>query len=292
MSNMDKILARVGDIQPLPDTVVKLINVINDPSSTMHDILESVRYDQAVTSQMLRLCNSAYFGLSREVHSLEDAILLLGAMKVLQMVMAVHSNSLLSGAQSGYGLEPGVLWKHSVGVALTSTMVAERCKVPNTNLVFTAGLLHDIGKVILNEQVGNEFIEIVRQVNVNGLSFSEAEQEIIGFSHEEIGGRIAEKWQLPRAIVRCIRYHHSPQALSEPDRLVDVVYLANCICLLLGVGLGADNLCYRANNEVMERHGLVESDLEQVGANMMTELKRIEDIFCETPHLHQPTIMS
>lgn len=282
MTHAEDILARVGQIPPLPGTVVKLVNVLNDPDSTVNDIVETVKYDQAVTSQMLRLCNSAFFGLSREVHSLNDAMRYLGTVKVLQMVMAVHSNALLAREQAGYGLEPGVLWRHSVAVALAASAFAERINLKNVSLAFTAGLLHDIGKVVLNQYVADAFTEIVQRVTTNRISFSEAEQQVLGFSHEEIGAMVAEKWQLPESIIHCIRYSHEPDRLSPPDGLVDTVYLADCICMLLGVGLGTDGLCYRAEESVMKRHGLNEIDLEIIGAQMMTELKRVEQIFADT----------
>ncbi len=286
MTSIEDIVSQVGALPPLPDTALKLMRVMNDPGSSMDDIVEAVKYDQAVTGEVLKLCNSAFFGLSRQVTSLNDAMLTLGTVKVLQLVMSVHTNSMLSREQKGYGLQPGVLWKHSVAVALASSLFAQRIKLPNVNLVFTAGLLHDIGKVILNEYVADKFAEIIRRVTDDGSSFGEAEQQVLGFSHEEIGGMIAEKWRLPDAIVRCIRYHHTPGQLEPPDELVDTVYLANCICLLLGVGLGEDGLCYRADPAVMERHQLGEHDLEEVGAQMMIELQRVEQLFSDVADTH------
>lgn len=284
MKTMEDILECVGSLPPLPGTALKLINVIGDPTSTVDDLVEVVKYDQVVTGQVLKLCNSAFFGLSRKITSLNDAMLCLGTVKVLQMVMSVHTNSLLSKEQSGYGLDPGVLWKHSVAVALASSLFAQRVKLPNVNLVFTAGLLHDIGKVVLNEHVGEKFAEIVQRVNDDQVSFTEAEIEVLGYSHEQIGGMIAENWKLPDTIVRCVRYHHSPGKLDPPDPLVDVVYLANCICLLLGVGLGSDGLNHRADHDVMERHGLHEQDLELIGAQMLTDLKQVEQLYADGAH--------
>ena len=292
MTRVDEILARVGDLPPLPGTAVRLMNVINDPRSTVDDIVEVIKFDQAVTSQVLRHCNSAYFGLSRKVTSLADSMVLLGTVKVLQLVMSVHSNLLLSKEQKGYGLPPGVLGRHSVGVALGSTAFAQRLKLPNGSLAFTAGLLHDIGKVVLNQYVGEEFAEIVRRITQEHVSFAEAEHEILGFSHEEIGALVAERWGLPEPIVRCIRYHHEPSAFEPPDTLVDAVYLANSVCLLLGVGVGEDGLQYRADQAVMERHGLQESDLEMVGMAIMAELKGVEQVFIQGPALQEaaPTV--
>ncbi len=283
MKNAQTIADMVGSLPPLPDTAIKLINVVNDPRSTMDEIVEVIKYDQSVTGEVLKLCNSAYFGLSRRVTSLHDAMLCLGTIKVLQMVMAVHTNSMLSREQKGYGLEPGVLWRHSVAVALASSLFAERLRLSSPGLVFTAGLLHDIGKVVLNKYVANEFAAIVHHVAVDRMSFVEAEKKVLGFSHQEVGALVAEKWQLPEPMVRCIRFHHDPGDVEPPDALIDTVYLADCICLLLGIGLGEDGLCYRADPAVMERHDLRELDLETIGAQMMTELKRVEHIFADAP---------
>ena len=207
----DEILASVGDVSPLPGTVARLVEVINNPRSTPKDIVEVIRYDQAVTSQMLRLCNSAYFGLQREVQSLDDAVRLLGTMKVLHLLMAVHGKALLADRHSGYGMEPGVLWKHSVAVALAASILGGRVSPDNVGSAFTAGLLHDIGKVVLNEYVGQEFARIARMVTEEHISFAEAENQVLGVSHEEIGEKVAQKWKLPEALVRCIRHHHRPQ---------------------------------------------------------------------------------
>jgi putative nucleotidyltransferase with HDIG domain len=278
----NEIIRGIGTLPPLPDTALKLLRVVNDPVSTVDEIVEAIRYDQAVTGQVLRLCNSAYFGLSRKVTSLSDAMLCLGTMKVMQLVMSVHTTTLLSKAQQGYGLDPGVLWKHSVAVALASAAFTNLVKGANGSVAFTAGLLHDIGKVVLNEYVAAEFNEIARRVSEERLSFIEAEQQVLGFSHEDVGGRVAEQWKLPEAMVLCIAHHHRPSEVDPPNVLVDLVHLADCTCLLLGMGLGADGLSYRADAAVMERHGLHESDLEMLGAQVLIDLKRVEAIFHDT----------
>ena len=282
MNNVKDIIETVGSIQPLPDTALKLMNIMSNPKSTLEEIVGTIKYDQAVTSEVLKLCNSAFFGLSRTVTSLEDALKYLGTAKVLQMVMSVHTNNMLAREQHGYGLDPGILWKHSVAVALASTQFAQKLHLADTNLAFTAGLLHDIGKVILNEHVAEEFVEIVRLVTDDQMAFVEAEHRVLGFSHEEVGAMMAEKWKLPESLVRCIRYHHSPSDLEPTDSLVDAIYLANCVCLLFGIGLGADGLCYRADPAVLERHGLHEGDLEMIGAQTVVDLQRVQAMFGET----------
>ncbi len=281
MNRLDEILERVSALRPMSGTVLRLMDVVNDPASSVDEIVDAARYDQALTARMLRVCNSAHFGAPRRIDSLKDAISHLGTLKVLQLLMAVHADALMARGQDAYGLAPGMLWQQSVAVALTSSMFAERMAPAQVNLAFTAGLLHDIGKVVLNEYVGQEFAEVARKAAADQLSFDQAEEAVLGFSSAEIGARLAERWALPEAIVRCIRHHRDPQALVPPDELVDAVYLANCVCLLCGVALGHDGLFYRADATVLARHGLGEADLERTGARMIVELKRVQAVFAD-----------
>jgi len=290
VSRIDEIINTIEHIQPLPSTVLRLIDVINNPHSTMDEIIEPIRYDQVLTARMLQLCNSAYFGLSREIGALEDAMRYLGTVKVMQMVMAIHTSTLLSKEVEGYGLAPGMLWKHSVAVALASSVIAERTKPQNPGLTFTGGLLHDIGKVVLNEFVAQEFAEIDRLVREQQMSFDQAEQAVLGTTSMEIGARLAENWKLPEAIVRCIRYHRSPSVLEKPDPLVDTVYLADCVCMLCSVGLGSDGLYYRSDSRIMERYQLEQRDLEVICAQMLVELKRVQLLFDPKKSAHTKAV--
>lgn len=283
MNRLDQILDRVSTLQPMSGTVLRLVDVVNDPTSDVDEIVEAARYDQALTARMLRVCNSARFGAPRRISSLRDAIAHLGTLKVMQLLMAVHADALLARGQDAYGLAPGMLWRQSVAVALTSSMFAEQLAPAQVNMAFTAGLLHDIGKVVLNEYAGQEFAEVARRAAADQIGFDQAEQAVLGFSSPQIGARLAERWELPEAIVRCIRHHREPQALVPPDNLVDAVYLANCVCLLCGVALGHDGLLYRAEAAVLARHGLGEIDLERTGARMIVELKRVQAVFADAP---------
>lgn len=279
MNRAEEVLKKAGALPPLPNTAIKLMGLINDPRSSVQDMVGIIKYDAAVTGQVLRLCNSAFFGLSRTVSSLQEAMGCLGMVKVLQVVMAVHTNSMLSRKQIGYGLERGMLWRHSVGVALAASVIGQRVDQGKVNLLFTAALLHDIGKVVLNEYVAAEFLEIVRRVDAERISFVEAENRVLGFSHAEIGARIAEMWQLPESIVRCLRYHHDPDALDPPDKLVDVVYLADAMCRFWGIGLGQEDSGRRIDEAVLNRRGIDKGEVESIGAQTLEELKKVEEMF-------------
>ncbi len=273
---VEQIIERVDRIPRLPSTAVRLVSVVCDPGSSIAEIVDAIRFDQAVTADVLRLCNSAYFGLSRRVDSLEAATRLLGTAKILQLVMAAHTRSLLGRAQSGYGLAPGALWEHSVAVAHGCQLYARQFGLGQLGMRFTAGLLHDIGKVVLNEFVGAEYAEIVRCVSHGEVSFIEAEQSVLGLTHAEVGARLAEEWSLPEELIRCIRHHHSPDALPEPDPAVDAVHLADATCLLMGIGGGeVDGLAYRVHPDVLRRRQVSQRGLELIGAEVVAEVRAV-----------------
>lgn len=276
---LTEVLQRVESLPRLPDSSLRLLKVLSEPNSTIAEIVESIRYDQTVTADLLRMCNSSHYGLSRQIASVDQAISLLGTAKVLQLVMAAHTQAMFSKPQEGYGLRPGALWIHSVAVALGCQIFAKQWGLAEVGLVFTAGLMHDIGKVVLNEYVASEYAEIARRVADEGISFLEGEQQVLGFTHPDIGAHIANQWGLPEPIVRCIRYHHEPESLSKPDPLVDVVHLADAVCLVLAIGGGDDGLLYRAHPAVMERHNVTEPNLENVGADIILELKSVQQDF-------------
>lgn len=273
------ILSRIDQLPPLPDTVLRLVRVTNNPDSTVHDVVESIRYDQAVTAEILRLCNSSYFGLPRTITTLDEATRYLGILKVLHLVLSLHTSELLKGGQAGYGMAPGALWRHSVAVAIAAGAFTDRLGLDNRSVAFTAGLLHDLGKVIIHRYVRDEFKEILRLCEEEHMGFPEAENRVLGCTHADVGAELAIRWQLPDLMVLCIRYHHDPLALQEPHPLVDVVHLADCAALLMGVGLGSDEMMYRAEPAVLERNGLRETDMEMIAARMITELRGIEEAF-------------
>lgn len=273
---IDDVIARAGALPPLPQTVYRLVGIVSDPAASLTAIVDAIRYDQAFTAEILRLCNSAYFGLAREVVSIDDAVKLLGTVKVLQLVIATHAKALLAQPQSGYGLPAGGLFLHSVAVALATQALARPLKLQQAGLAFTAGLLHDVGKVVLNEFVAEDYIEIARRVAQDHVAFSEAEEQVFGCSHAEVGARLAERWALPPGIVDCIRYHHAPLALERRDPYVDAVHIADAICILLGIGGGDDGLSYRACPTVMSRNGLTEADVEALGVEVVAEVKSVQ----------------
>ena len=156
--------------------------------------------------------------------------------------------------------------------------LAEKKHVSDVSLIFTSALLKDIGKVILNDYVKDSFEDIIKTVQNEGLTFIEAEKKIIGIDHAELGARVAEKWNFSPTMVNIIRNHHSPEKSPSNDLSVPIIYLADSICMMIGIGVGSDGLAYRYDLDVMNRLNFSDVDLQRTIANFWEKLKSVEEL--------------
>ena len=276
MSNINSIIKKIDRLTPVPQVVSKVMSIAEDPKSSMYDLSKVIIYDTAVTANLLKVVNSAYFGLPGKVDSVHQAIVYLGMAQVVDLVLLSASGENLQTAQQGYDLEAGELWKYSVSSALIARTLAEKKGVKDTHLIFTAALLKDIGKVILNQYVKDSFDKINALVTKQNFTFREAEKEVIGIDHAELGGMVAENWKFSPKMVEIIRHHHRPQETSISEFESAIVYMADTICMMMGIGVGSDGLAYRFHREVVESLELTESEFQKIVAGFVEKIKQLE----------------
>ena len=242
--DVNRLLEMAPDAVPLPATTMKIIKLIGDSSSSMQEVAAVMEMDQALTARVLRVANSAYYGLPRQVASARDAVVLLGQNTLRSLVFTASVSGVLGRKADGYAMEEGELWKHSISVAVASRIVAGFSHRALAEEAYVAGLLHDIGKIVLDQFMTDEFSETFEYAAANSVPFSDAEREIVGADHAHVGGLLAERWELPDNYVAAIRYHHDPLASGDMKLLTSIVHIADLIALELGLGLGADGLQY------------------------------------------------
>jgi len=264
-----RILKSIQALPPFPVTIRKVMALAGDPDSSLTELAAVIRLDQAITANILRICNSAYFGLRRPVDNVGDAILHMGKKNVLRAVMAAGLSRYFRTAR-GYDVKGGDLWEHAVAVALMAQICAARVSHPDDPRLFTAGVLHDIGKMVMGEFVHEAWQRIEELTERRQYSFLEAEEEVLGVNHAELGGEIALLWKFPDEILKAIAFHHRPDLLADGDTVPWIVYLSNQVCHVMGIGVGTDALAYRAVGDVAGRLRLRQRDLE----DMMAELHR------------------
>ena len=157
MTAIQILIKEIKNLKPIPAVIHPLLEVVDDPSSSMEDIVKIIQYDPAITASVLRTTNSAFFGLKHPVESIKDAANLLGTDQIVDMVLLKSGVKALSGKQEGYDLHEGAMWKYSVSSAIIAKQIATQLKIPNRSSIFTAALLKDIGKTILDRFVQDAF---------------------------------------------------------------------------------------------------------------------------------------
>lgn len=259
-----RILNKMQDIKSFPQFVLETMKKLNDPGSNAADVAQSLSRDEGLVLRILKLANSAAYGMTRNISNISEAIALLGYKSVSNIILAATVYSAMDKGLSGYALDRGELWRHSLMVAYTSRHLAKLTEKVSTEDAYVGGLLHDIGKVILNDYVRFGYGIIVKMVEEKHIPFTEAETQVLGFDHAAIGEILIEKWEMPEFYRIAVAYHHKPNELPEDKMqyqpLLDVVTLANTICLMLGIGLGADGLQAYMFPEPIERLGIKNFD--------------------------------
>ena len=261
--SLDAIIDDIDTLEPIPQITTQLIDIAQDPDSALSEAAVLITHDAALTANLLRTVNSAYFGLRRKIESVQEAVVLLGLNTILDVVLQLTA-SRLKAAQAGYDLAAGELWRHAAVSAILARKIAERVKAQNINRIFTCTLLKDIGKLVLNQYVYASGEEIQRLVCQDEYCFHDAEREVLGIDHAELGGRIAERWLFTPDMARVIRYHHLPDENLLEDTDLCIVYLSDCVCSMMGIGTGRDGLSYRFSDQVLERLNYGANGLDQL----------------------------
>lgn len=264
MSLIPLILRSLKHMPPFPVVAQRALTLLNQPEVSIDELVEVVKFDPGITANILRISNSAYFGLRREIHSLHQALLLLGTQELLKIIIASGATRLFANATPGYFDERHGLWRHSISCALMADLLARELGLAERTISFTAGLLHDIGKIVLSLHVEEKFGEIMAVVEEQGTSFQQAEKTVLGVSHAEVGGEMARVWDFPDRLRLVIHYHHLDRPEAFGDDMVLIVYLADLLVMMFGQDLGNEGLAYAGFPQVLQHFGLRERDLERV----------------------------
>jgi len=270
MNKREQILDALGDVTPLPASTGRLLSLVNDPDAPMATIAQIVEQDHALAANILRLVNSSYYSPSRPIGSVRDAITRIGLLQVARIATSNSIAPMTNQPVMGYDLNAGDLWSSSLSMAIATEELAKLRKVKPPVECFTAGLLADVGKLVLGRFVGSQ-IDMVRSVAFEqGLPFDEAEREVLGIDHCEVGAELLRCWKLPDALIEVVRWHHDPEQASDFVRdAVDMVHAASQLIIIMGVGSGSDGVHYRTSSETIDRMHISSAIVEQAISRTM-----------------------
>jgi putative nucleotidyltransferase with HDIG domain len=273
MNQRERIIEALQTVPELPGAATQVMKLIQDPNAGVADIMKPIEFDPGLTSNVLRLANSAYFAGPRTISSLREAGVRLGAQRIFQLVLASAVSPVARLPVQNYDIPAGQLFEHLIAVAVGAEELANTLGITPPAHTFTTGLLHDVGKVVMGTFAGVEAAPIFEHALREGISFERAEKELLGIDHAEAGALLLRHWQLPDEITEAVQWHHEPERYPGDNTLVvDLVHVAVNLSMQCGIGTGADGLHYQPSQVVAKRLALRTRMMEEVSAKMLTGL--------------------
>ena len=226
-SKVDTIIRTVENLRPMPTSITRALRAIEDSSATSTEISEIIGLDQALSASILQSANSVAMGFSTDCSKLSEAVMRLGFKRLKGLILGIAAVGPFNQSLKGYRFGAGELWNHSIATAVSAEWIARELRYPDPEEAYTAGLLHDMGKLFLDQFVFSDYTRIVDLMLKYKLTLYMAEEQLLGIDHAKVGGLIAEKWNFPVVLVDAIRYHHTPSFARSNQRLPAIVNVAN-----------------------------------------------------------------
>lgn len=261
---LEKLIESVEDMPSLPQIITEIIRISEDPNSTPQDVQKLLAQDQVLTAKILRLANSSFYGFARRINTITEATILLGFQTIRSIVFAASVSQFLTKSLKGYELDQNELWKHSQSVAMTARYIAKQKKFKNPEVFYTAGVIHDIGKLVLNEYLQNDYQKVLSLIYDEGYDFIKAEEAVLGFNHAQTGMKLAEKWNLSPEMVEAIGCHHEPEKAVINPVLASTIHISDSIALMMGFGLGIGGLAYNFSDFALEATQIDGEQIEKI----------------------------
>jgi len=270
MINYDDIISNVGDLPPMPIVAVKVLELLQDPDTSMKKLAETVSLDAAVSARMLKIANSAAYGLTRNITTLQNALVMLGERTVRSLVLA----SSMSSVNKSYGLLEKMLWEESVGCALAARFLSTRLHISNPEEAFLAGLFSNLGKIIRNNNDPEQYRELVEAVYNGAGDYLMLEQEVFDVPYSVVGAAVLHSWKIAPLLVEAV-HHHIDLNSSDNKEVRDlsaVVNLASNLCVKLGIGQRFENedldLSQTQGGEYLQVDATMGADIEEQFAEL------------------------
>jgi putative nucleotidyltransferase with HDIG domain len=274
-SKIDTILRSVDKLPTLPIIYTKLNQLLQSPNATVKMIGSIIAEDQSMAVKVLRLVNSAFYGLPNKIGNLKHAIVILGLNQIRTLVLTTSTLKLFHNLKTTRAFDMQKFWKHSVGCAVAARVLAETASLRSPDDVFAGGLLHDIGKLIHAVYLTEEFSAVVAEVNECGVPMVTSERRVIGYDHTYTGKELAIRWNLSEGTIDMIAHHHLSDPATTLTKEIAAVYLGNIFSIALGLGAGGEKKVPIADTNAWDILGIELSHLESI-------ITRIDKVFAES----------
>ena len=273
-----KLVNKVKEMPPLPQSITQILEITKDDKSSSRELAKVFEQDPTLAVNILKIANLPAYGFSSRISTISHAVVCLGLETIKSIALTSSTHDMLNKEIPAYSLGEGMLWQHSISCATCAKIIAKRIGYKDDEEAYIAGLLLDIGKVILSSFAEDEFNQVAERAEKDKVPFNIAEQEILGFDHPQVGGRVIKKWHLPSALVEAVLYHHQPEKAVEHKTLAYIAHLADALSCMLGIGLGSDGLMYLLEENTPDVLGLTKEGVESIISELADIVVEVEAV--------------
>jgi putative nucleotidyltransferase with HDIG domain len=260
---LEEIKIDSASLAPLPATTIRLAQVLADEKSSLDDAAKVISFDQALAADVLKMSNSTFSASRRRIETVREAVLRIGGSRILEMLISRHVKGPMKRTLPHYGYSEDDLWRHSVASAVAAESLNKIIKTSVSGVAYTAALLHDIGKLVMIRNFPEaEMQQVFLSMQSDKISWAEAEKNIFGFTHGDVGARVAQAWKLPEAIEGAIRFHNDPNNGFDP--VTDSVRVANITARVLGQGIGLEGMGIEIDAQLYGRLGITDEGFDKL----------------------------
>jgi len=264
-----EVVRQVGSIATLPEVTARIVQTVEDPKSSAAKLHKVVSHDPALVTRILKVVNSAFYGLPGQIASIERAIVLLGLNAIKNIAIAASLGQLFRGVRICEDFTAMDLWTHCIGVGVTARALARQMRLPLADEAFLAGMIHDVGMLVSLQVFPAKLTEVCEKAKATGGDFCELERQVIGMDHQQLGAALCEHWRFPRSCQLVAGFHHRPAALARENRLlVTLTCVADSLCCGGGHGFNLTALNQPLDQTILEDVGLDPLLIEQLRAGL------------------------
>lgn len=274
MNQLGEIVGALQSMPPLPQVAQRVLTIVSDPDYSVDALVLLIRTDPTLTARILRLCNSAQSGRRQEVGSVADAVAYLGTRNLVKLVLVSCTATHFANTRPSPYTDPATLWQHTLAVAMACQWLARRCGFAAVDTAFTAGILHNLGKIVLSQLADPALFPS----EPSGPSHTAVEQQLFGIDHATAAGIVVDAWGLPRDLRRAVRAHHDTDHTPTDDPLPAILELADTLVLMAGIGNPFPGVPLSIAPAALSLLHLEPSDVEAATAHVIGELQRSAEL--------------
>ncbi len=274
MISIKDMLNQIEMLPPFSKVAHKATQLLKSDNFTMHELAELVQVDASLTANILRVANSAKYTTARTITDLRLAMSIIGLAEMNEIILKSAAKPYFNDMIEGYESYPGELWEHSLAVAVLGSELHFLEPDIDASVLYTANLLHDIGKIVLSQYVKDEYKEMLRLIDTQEIDFLTAERKVLGFTHSDVSAKVLRDWNFNEDIVLSARHHHDPEKINNP--YVNLTALADYFSMIIGKSSQKDGMQYKGHQKLLMRYKIHSNDLDRILHTVVDKIKAIE----------------